>query len=178
MRRTLRLHPDSFCPAVTQIEVGATRLRGHLVLDYRVTGRIGDLKIPPPAAAERAHELWRHTCFEAFIRAVDRGYYEFNFSPSTQWAAYRFEGYRTEGSSAEVNPPRIDGQSAPESYVLRASLQLGGLAALPADDPWQLGLTAIIEEINGRTSYWALGHPPGKPDFHRADCFALEIASA
>ena len=33
----------------------------------------------------------------------------------------------------------------------------------------------VIEEINGRKSYWALKHPAGKPDFHHPDCFALEL---
>ena len=27
-------------------------------------------------------------------------------------------------------------------------------------------------------SYWALAHPPGKPDFHHPDCFALELPAA
>jgi hypothetical protein len=37
-----------------------------------------------------------------------------------------------------------------------------------------LGLTAVVEEENGRLSYWALKHPPGKPDFHSPEGFVLE----
>ena len=37
------------------------------------------------------------------------------------------------------------------------------------------GLSAVIEDPNGVLSYWALRHPPGKPDFHHPDTFALEI---
>jgi hypothetical protein len=33
----------------------------------------------------------------------------------------------------------------------------------------------VIEETNGAKSYWALKHPPGKPDFHHADGFVLEL---
>jgi len=40
------------------------------------------------------------------------------------------------------------------------------------------GLSAVIEDISGGTSYWALAHPPGKPDFHHADGFALEFSPA
>jgi hypothetical protein len=36
----------------------------------------------------------------------------------------------------------------------------------------------VIEETNGRKSYWALAHPPGKPDFHHSDCFALGLPAA
>jgi hypothetical protein len=33
----------------------------------------------------------------------------------------------------------------------------------------------VIEEVDGGLSYWALAHPPGKPDFHDPNCFALEL---
>ena len=46
---------------------------------------------------------------------------------------------------------------------------------LPAAGDWRLGLTAVVEETGGRISYWALAHPAGRPDFHRADCFVLEL---
>jgi len=56
---------------------------------------------------------------------------------------------------------------------LRAHLKLGGLPGLAGD--WRLGLAAVIEETNGRMSYWALKHPLGKADFHQTDGFALEL---
>jgi hypothetical protein len=33
----------------------------------------------------------------------------------------------------------------------------------------------VIEAADGSLSYWALRHPPGKPDFHHRDAFALEL---
>ena len=97
MRQALKVHPDSLCSAVTHIEVEIMRpCAGSLVLSYLVTGRIGDLGIPAAVAAARTDELWRHTCFEAFVRtSPGPAYYEFNFAPSTQWAAYRFDSYRS-----------------------------------------------------------------------------------
>jgi hypothetical protein len=181
MRQALRLHPDSPCFAATRVDVEVARPRpGSLVLSYFVTGRINDLRLPPVVAAARAEELWRHTCFEAFIRASPgAGYYEFNFAPSTQWAAYRFSGYRSGMRIAtEIGAPRIDVQSSPECYTLRASLELDQLAGLPRDAGWRLGLSALLEETNGRQSYWALAHPPGKADFHHSDCFAYDLPKA
>ncbi|MGH6840832.1 MAG: hypothetical protein ACREDV_01890, partial [Methylocella sp.] len=72
---------------MTHIEVEIMRpSAGGLVLSYLVTGSIGDLRIPAAAAAVRTDELWRHTCFEAFVRtSPGAGYCEFNFAPSTQW---------------------------------------------------------------------------------------------
>jgi len=175
MRLALKLHPDSLCAAVTGVDVDVARQDdGTLSLSYVVTGEIGDLRLPPVTAPARADELWRSTCFEAFIRAAPgEAYYEFNFAPSTQWAVYRFDGYRTGMRAvAEIAAPRIEVQSEPERYTLRAPLDL---SALPRDARWRLGLSAVIEEASGRKSYWALAHPPDKADFHHADCFALEF---
>jgi hypothetical protein len=63
-------------------------------------------------------------------------------------------------------------------YELDASLQLNALADLPSDAPWQLNLSAVIEEKSGRKSYWALAHPPGKADFHHPDCFTHQLRAA
>jgi hypothetical protein len=181
MRQALKRHPDSLCLAATHVEVDIAHPRaGSVVLCYVVTGDISDVRIPPVTAAARADELWRHTCFEAFVRASpDAGYYEFNFAPSTQWAAYRFGGYRSGMRVAtEISAPRIEVQSSRECYMLRASLELDRLSMLPRDVGWRLGLAAVIEQTNGRKSYWALAHPPGKADFHHSDCFAYEIHPA
>jgi hypothetical protein len=172
MRYTLKLHPDSLCVAATQIAVDVVRPRtGSLLLTYAVTGNIGDLCLPPVASASRTDELWRSTCFEAFVRpAAGEAYYEFNFAPSTQWAAYRFGGYRNGMQvAAEIGTPRMEVQSAPERFTVQALLDLPGNAT------WRIGLSAVIEETNGRKSYWALAHPPGRADFHHADCFAVEF---
>jgi hypothetical protein len=178
MRLALKLHPDSLCAAVTGIDVDVARRHdGSLSLSYVVTGKIADLRLPPVVAPARADELWRTTCFEAFICAAPgEAYYEFNFAPSTLWATYRFDGYRTGLRAAtEVVAPQIEVQSAPERCALQVSLDLSNL---PRDTRWLLGLSAVIEETNSRKSYWALAHPPGKADFHHADCFAHESSPA
>jgi len=175
MRHLLNRHPDSPCAAVTRIEAFVARPRGGaLALRYLVTGAIRELRLPPAAASVRADELWRRTCFEAFVRApVGEGYYEFNVSPSTQWAAYRFDGYRQGMRPAEgIGAPQVEVRSTAKRFEMDVTL------ALPdslADAPWRLGLSAVIEAADGRISYWALAHPPGKADFHHADGFALEL---
>jgi hypothetical protein len=181
MRQALRLHPDSRCAAVTRIDVDVTRPRAaSLALSYVVTGKIGDLRLAPITASARADELWRHTCFEAFVRvSPGEPYYELNFAPSTRWAAYRFDGYRSGMRvAAGIGAPRIEVQSDAERYTLQAALELDELFGLPGKAGWRLSLAAVIEEANGSKSYWALAHPPGKPDFHHADGFALELSPA
>ena len=84
--------------------------------------------------------------------------------------------------ATEIGAPRIEVQSAPECYTLRATLDLANLPPFPPPTRGgtrvRLGLSAVIEETSGRKSYWALAHPPGKPDFHHADCFAFEFSAS
>lgn len=177
MRLALSLHPESRCAAATGIDVDATRPGpGELVLRYAVTGAIGDLRLPPAMLPTRVDDLWKHTCFEAFIAPADgAGYFEFNVSPSLQWAAYRFSGYREGMAQAEnIAEPDIELKLDPGRLEIRAHLCLppGGDAAR-AD--WRVGLSAVIEEKSGVISHWALAHPPGKADFHHADAFTLSL---
>jgi hypothetical protein len=181
MRQQLRLHPDSHSVAVASIDVEIARPRaGILELSYIVTGQISSIRMPSATANTRTDGLWRHTCFEAFIRAVpDAEYYELNFSPSGQWAAYQFSGYRSGMRVAnEITEVPIKMRSSPDGYALEASLGLDQFRDLPRDRSWRLGLSAVIEDATGRVSYWALAHPPGKPDFHHADSFASEFSPA
>ena len=178
MRHALKRHPDSLGGAAARVEVEVARPEaGRLALSYVVTGPLADLHLPPAATARRAHALWEHTCFEVFIRATPGGgYYEFNFAPSTHWAAYWLTGYRSGMEAArEIGDPAIAVQSSAERYTLQAVLDLGRLSRLPRAG-WRIGLSALVEDVNGRKSYWALAHPPGKPDFHHSDCFAYEFS--
>jgi hypothetical protein len=152
MRQALKVHPDSLCSAVTHIEVEIMRpCAGSLVLSYLVTGRIGDLRIPAAVAAARTDELWRHTCFEAFVRtSPGPAYYEFNFAPSTQWAAYRFDSYRSGMRVAtEISAPRIEVRSSRACYRLQASLEMDQMSSLRIDGAWRIGLAAVIEDTSG-----------------------------
>jgi hypothetical protein len=178
MRLALKLHPDSTSPAANSVEVEVARTPdGAFALSYVVTGKISGLRLPPVVASTRVDELWRHTCFEAFLNIPpDTGYYEFNFSPSTQWAAYRFSGYRSGMQLAsEIGAPGIETSSSANSYTLRAALN-PDWANVSQGARWQLGLSVVIEGTNGSKSYWALAHAPGKPDFHCADCFTYEFS--
>jgi len=133
--------------------------------------------MPAVTAPDRSHELWRHTCFETFVRASSgTAYYEFNFAPSTRWAAYAFSGYRSGMRVAsEVSEPRFVVNSSDSGFKFKVSIELDRLPGLPKVGNWRLGMSAIIEETSGRNSYWALAHPPGKADFHHSDCFAHEL---
>jgi len=151
--------------------------RQVLSLSYVLTGPIDRLRLPEARAAERTDGLWQHTCFEAFVAlAGEPAYYEFNFSPSTQWAAYRLASYR-EGMipALEVAPPGIRVHREPTSMQLAATVALGGLATLAGPGPLRLALAAVVESESGTLSYWALAHPREQPDFHHPDSFTIVL---
>lgn len=176
MRTCLMLHPDSACAAARGVTVEATHARnGHLELRYVVEGEIGALLLPARAEAARTDELWRHTCFEAFVRADGEAYYEFNFSPSTQWAAYRFDSYRAGMRNADSAAPRVDVSASADQLLVSVALELAALRGVSPDGAWRMALTCVLEETNGAKSYWALAHAPGAPDFHNSAGFAFEL---
>jgi hypothetical protein len=180
MRQALKLHPDSRCHSVRRIEVDVARpAPSTLALGYFLFGKIGDVRIPAATTPARRNKLWEHSCFEAFVRAGSRqSYYEFNFAPSLEWAIYAFSGYRSGMNDPVLGPPQMERRSNEDCLELRVSLQLESVADLPDDLSWHLGLSAVVEELSGCKSYWALAHPSGPPDFHHSDCFALELPPA
>src|SRR5688500_14038037 len=59
--------------------------------------------IPKLTEPWRADELWRTTCFEAFLLETGaESYREWNFAPAGNWAAYDFDSYREGMARAEV----------------------------------------------------------------------------
>jgi len=46
---------------------------------------------------------------------------------------------------------------------------------LPPDAKLKLALAMVVEDAGGALSYWALNHAGGKPDFHHASGFILEL---
>jgi hypothetical protein len=161
-------HPVTPCPAVKSIRVDVHREPRALSLRYVLAGDLQRVRIPAPRAPLRVDGLWRHTCFELFLGvAGEPEYREFNFSPSGEWAAYRFAGYREAGVSLDCPPPGI------RAHVER-DLEVHAELACAAG-ALRLGLSAVIEDEAGSLTYWALRHPSAKPDFHHNEAFALEL---
>jgi len=172
-------HPDTPSHAVTGIAVHATRTAERkLALHYSMSGRIAKLRVPAPGPARIGWKLWRHTCCELFVREKNgTPYHEVNFSPSGEWTTYAFSKYRDGGPLADDSMnPQIAVQSGPGRLDLYALADLPMLSASYRDTPLAIGLASVIEEENGAISYWALRHAPGKPDFHHASVFSLELA--
>jgi hypothetical protein len=183
-RTTLSLSPFvlSGDAPVRELNASVGREDGAVLwFDYALDARPGRVRIPSRRPPMRTDELWKHTCFEAFIAPAGGGdeYRELNFSPSTEWAAYAFASYRKGMSRvALATAPRIEVSEAGSQLAVRARIGTEGL--LP--ESWcapgvklRIALAAVIEDESGNVSYWALRHAPDKPDFHHSAGFCVEV---
>jgi len=171
---SLARHPQSPSQSIRAIDVEVGKSKtGSLMLTFCLLGDISGLRVPESRSPGRADDLWLHTCFEAFVMAGEGSEYrEFNFSPSGEWAAYVFQSYRNGGVLENELSPGIVVRKSMDRLELGAEISQD---LLPQSRPLRLGLSAVVEDVDGILSYWALRHPPGKPDFHHADAFALQL---
>lgn len=181
MTKSALLIPHPWTPN-DAVRTLAVQLRAQApdMLDFRYSleADMARLCAPVRGAGARADELWKHTCFEAFIAPADvAAYHEFNFSPSLDWAIYRFNGYREGMSRTQIGAaPKLSVRRGDDLLELQVVVRLGDLAGFRDVRHLRIALSAVIEDADGRLSYWGLRHPPGKPDFHHPDGFALELA--
>jgi hypothetical protein len=175
----LSVHPSTPNDAVRSLGVWVRAENSDmLVFHYSLAADMSRIRVPPSGVGRPADALWKHTCFEAFVAAADApGYHEFNFSPSRDWAIYRFSAYREGMSRAETGgAPEISVRRCDGGIELESAVRLRHLADLRDARHLRVAMAAVIEDDAGGLSYWALRHAPGKPDFHHPNGFALEVA--
>jgi hypothetical protein len=176
----LQPHPRSRRDAVQLLRVAVDRdaAPGFLRFRYRVEGTIDRLRLPMPEVARRRDGLWHHTCFEAFLQPdASQAYYEFNFAPSGEWAAYRFGGRRSERRLPDLPAPSIEVRRDPGHCELTATVSLAALPELAGATQVCAGIAAVIENGDGAKSYWALAHTADEPDFHDPATFTLRLVT-
>ena len=171
---SMKCHPATPAETVTAITVDyEIQPEGKLWLRYFVDCDIDNLVLPLGVEPRRTDELWNTSCFELFLRRpASPGYCEFNFSPSSEWAAYQFDDYRMGMTDWETLKPEIYADASDTHYALEATISLPQLGT----GQWAASVSAVIHERGDIKSYWALKHPEGPADFHHRDCFALKLA--
>ena len=135
----LTSHPDTPSSADLYLTVDAVRNQpGSLYLRFIIDGEMDRIVMPPRRALGRTDGLWQTTCCEAFVKPAGRSdYLEFNLSPSTAWASYRFDDYRAGMREADVVPDfdRVGG-------IIQALFDFSGQPGLD-DADWQVGLSVV-----------------------------------
>lgn len=179
-RVSLQAHPDRNPPVNGSINVDLTLDPTFLRLTYHAHLDAIQVCLPEQDArqeggqkdGQRRDGLWQQTCCEIFIAAQgQRGYLEFNFAPNGDWACYAFETYRQMITPPQLPaPPSIACQITDDGFCLIALVDRNILPTAPA---WDLGVSAVIEDIAGSKTYWALQHSGPQPDFHLRNNFQL-----
>lgn len=164
----LLAHPDTGGGPVSNLVAYVTRVPNGLRILFEATGEIGSIVIPTEFGPTRTGELWRHTCFEGFVRSHGDAYAEYNFAPSGAWAAYGFDARRDGMRDLAVAAPAISVERDQDRLALKATI---GLPRWLRGSALDCNLTAVIEATGGTRHYWALAHPDGPPDFHNPSCF-------
>lgn len=173
-------HPSSSPASIETVRVEVARLADRSLLVQYEVGAAGTLVLPDRNFPWRRDDLWASTCFELFVRSgASDDYIEFNFAPHLSWNAYSFTGRRRGmkpldlGSEPHLVDSRLDDRRSdfPNVYQLDVILDPDLLPRSQA----RINLTAVIEEIDGTKSYWALAHPDGPPDFHDPTCFIARL---
>jgi hypothetical protein len=182
------LIPFSPTPETTQAGLelsGESRLEaGSLLLIFNL--KVSDaqflMRLVPSAETLnplRQDELWKATCFEAFISKPNTdGYFEFNGSANGAWNLYEFDSYRTgmrEVSLGASRPPELVIRELHEKEwrlgyrIPLAVLQVGEQGRV-GEGIGSLSMTAVLKS-GEHTTYWAFKHPGAKPDFHLRESF-------
>lgn len=125
---------------------------------------------PHQNVLSRKNELWKTTCFEAFVQIDGTDvYFEINLSTLGEWNIYKFQSCRT------PQPPN----EWEDAYLENVQFKPGQLQAsfhfpLKKDQKIKVGLTAVIDFIDGRKNYYSLKHTQQNPDFHDFKTFLIE----
>jgi hypothetical protein len=167
--RSLIPFPGTPAPSIGRVDVQVDwEGRSSIFVTFRISGFAGGVILPAPKPPERRDELWMRTCCEVFARRRPDDYVEFNLSPSGDWAAYAFSGYRAGMHNFDVSAPNIWIVPKADGFELTTFIPWSDWPHVEA-----IGLSVVVEATDGSKTYWALTHPSDMPDFHHADSFAL-----
>ncbi|WP_455200022.1 DOMON-like domain-containing protein [Kaarinaea lacus] len=156
---------------------------GKVILDknliqisYQLQGNVNEINLPQHSErASRKDKLWESTCFELFITKTGiSDYWEYNLSPSKDWAVFRFTDYRENKTdeltiSNIVIDTRIDNGTL---FELNSSLPLPDTLA---GHRIRVGISAVIQDNSNDIHYYALDHHKQQPDFHDRKSFTISL---
>ncbi|MDJ0799322.1 MAG: DOMON-like domain-containing protein [Calothrix sp. MO_167.B12] len=159
-----------------QIHGNITRNHNTLGINYVFQGDLEKIDIPTPAdIPTRQHELWQATCFEFFLGIKHSPHYwEFNLSPTEDWNIYRFDDYR-QGMQEETAITSLPFTLHRQPETLQLSLQLDLHKFIAPEMNLDIGITAVVKDVNGVITYWALKHSGEEADFHLRNSFTIDL---
>jgi hypothetical protein len=77
--------------------------------------------------------------------------------------------------AAASEAPRLRVLRMPRELRVDAIVDAAAVAGFLGPPPWVVGLSAVVEEQDGRRSYFALAHAGERPDFHARAAWTAEV---
>lgn len=158
------LYPFENISKIWEVICQIRRKTNKWFLTYSALGPIQDLKLPPiQNQGKFQNQLWEETCFEIFFtNNTSTEYSEWNFSPSGNWAYYRFQDYR----KPKLSHPKLEPITPPQIEIETNKLNL--VVEIPLEENFEYYQASVILKFqNNLKSHWCFGHPPNKADFHQ-----------
>ena len=145
-------------------------------VSYRITDRTHSIQFPDISQhASRKNELWNATCCELFVGiSGEPNYWEYNLSPSHDWAVFSFTDYR-QNKSDELSISELEITTKIDK---NNEFELKTILALPemlTDRTLDIGVSSVVQDKSGKIHYYALTHPDSKADFHDRKGFNIKL---
>jgi hypothetical protein len=166
-------------PGIPKIKITGSVVRDEntLTVQYALSGTIEEILFPHlNPQPGRKTELWQKTCFEFFLAFPDQPqYWEFNLSPSGDWNVYRMDGYRQISFQEEesIRGLCLDIRRNMDYYHLKTVVDISPI--LIAGKQLLMGISSVIQTLDGHETYCALVHPGQQADFHQRESFILAL---
>jgi hypothetical protein len=171
-----QLVPFSLVPGINLSAEASRDSKQRLKIVFELQGDTSQLYLPERVSnPKRRDELWKRTCFEVFFGPENgTNYWEINLSPAGDWNAYSFSNYRERmKSESKIAGFQIQPKKTADYFRLEATADLFNLNL--GTTPMRLSVTAVIETLNGKISYWAFQHSGEKADFHLRESFIAQM---
>ena len=146
--------------------------KNFLKIRYYIIGKLENISISKfKKDQERKFCLWEDTCFELFIKSKKQnGYWEFNFSPSTDWNAFRFIEYRKDiKEEMQIDEIKVFRKLSESNLQVDVIIDLAKIKQL--DEKLELAISAIVKDKDDKIYHFALIHNKDEPDFHDPNSF-------
>jgi hypothetical protein len=172
------LRPFATASNLPQVEInGRVNRRDHLLsIEYQLFGDLSAISLDPTAnQPSRQFHLWEATCFEFFIGIPgDANYWEFNLSPSGDWAVFALDDYR-QGLRNELAFSSLPFKVDRYPNYITLSLEFDLSEIILAEQDLEMSVTTVIKSSQNELSYWAIDHTGKLADFHLRDSFKIKM---
>ena len=174
-------------PLPVTIQCSGKMIKDHGIdLCFEITGDVSQIDFESTKSSpQRMDNLWQKTCFEVFIKSDNSAsYWEYNMSPSKDWAIYGFTDYR-EGKFDELSIEDLPIQTMQQETLFTLQCFIVFPRALLNEKlnenlhkKLKIGLSTVIQNSNGDIYYYALHHSKMEADFHDERSFTIEVSNS